>query len=167
MRIIVKVFFVLIFGFASTDLFASLPSKEKPYVPQRPAIAGLHLAMSADSAEIMMRHIALRSNILEVDSLKLIESDSVRIFGEPAYLQLQILHNKVRTIVINFHPLAGERYLNTRDNLNAYLERFFGRGVITQNESVTNRRWENEDGTMEVSYTDKYTRVFVRLGKRE
>ena len=136
------------------------------YTQPRPPIAGLHLAMSADSVELVMRHIALRKNSLEVDSLKLIESDSVRIFGEPAYLQLQILHNKVRTIVINFHPLAGDRYINTRNTVNSYLERFFGRGVITQDESVTNRRWENEDGTMEVSYTDKYTRVFVKLGKR-
>lgn len=113
-----------------------------------------------------MRHTALRINRLKVDSLTLIESDSVRILGEAAYLQLQILHNKVRTIVVNFHPLSGERYINTRNTLNSYLERSFGRGVITQNESVTNRRWEDEDGTMEVSYTDKYTRVFVRLGKR-
>jgi len=112
-----------------------------------------------------MRHIAMRKNVLKVDSLTLIESDSVRILGEPAYLQIQILHSKVRTIVINFHPLAGERYINTRNTLNSYLERYFGRGVITQDESVTNRRWENEDGTMEVSYTDKYTRVFLRLGK--
>jgi len=143
------------------------PYKEKPipYLPARPPIAGLHLAMSADSAELVMRRIALRRTTLEVDSLKLIESDSVRLLGEPAYLQIQLLHNKVRTIVINFHPLAGERYLNTRNALNFYLERFFGIGVITQDESVTNRRWENEDGTMEVSYTDKYTRVFVRLGK--
>ena len=140
-------------------------SNTKTYIPARPVIAGLHLALSADSAELVMRHIAIRRNTLEVDSLRLIESDSVRIFGEPAYLQIQMLHNKVRTIVINFHPLAGDRYLNTRNNLNSYLERFFGRGVITQNESVTNRRWENEDGTMEVSYTDKFTRVFVRLGK--
>lgn len=121
--------------------------------------------MSADSADIVMRHIAMRKNVLKVDSLTLIESDSVRILGEPAYLQIQILHSKVRTIVINFHPLAGERYINTRNTLNSYLERYFGRGVITQDESVTNRRWENEDGTMEVSYTDKYTRVFLRLGK--
>jgi hypothetical protein len=150
------------------EIHASTPGKTKPkiYLPPRPPIAGLHLAMSADSADLIMRHIALRKNILEVDSLKLIESDSIRIFGEPAYLQLQILHNKVRTIVINFHPLAGERYLNTRNTINSYLERFFGRGVITQDESVINRRWENEDGTTEVSYTDKYTRVFVRLGKR-
>jgi len=141
-------------------------SPKARYLPPRPSIVGLHLAISADSAELIMRHIALRKNTLQIDSLSLIESDSVRIFGEPAYIQLQILHNKVRTIVINFHPLAGERYINTRNNLNTYMEEFFGRGVITQDESVTNRRWENEDGTMEVSYTDKYTRVFVRLGKR-
>ncbi len=135
-------------------------------MPSRPVIAGMHLGMSADSAELVMRHIAIRRNVFEMDSLTLIESDSVRIFGEPAYLQIQLLHKKIRTIVINFHPLAGERYINTRNTVNSYLERFFGMGVITQNESVTNRRWENEDGTMEVSFTDKYTRVFVRLGKR-
>ncbi len=167
-----KIFHVFVFLiFASITLsydpVFSGSAKEKPkaYLPARPPIAGLHLAMSADSAEIIMRHIALRKTTLEVDSLKLIESDSVRIFGEPAYLQIQLLNNKVQTIVINFHPLSGERYLNTRNTLNSYLERFFGRGVITLDESVTNRRWENEDGTMEVSYTDKYTRVFVRLGK--
>jgi len=122
--------------------------------------------MSADSAEMIMKRIAFRRTPLTVDSLLLIESDSVRIFGEPAYLQIQIMHNKIRTIVVNFHPLSGDHYLNTRNTLNYYMERFFGRGVITQDESVTNRRWENEDGTMEVSYTDKYTRVFLRLGKR-
>ena len=31
---------------------------------------------------------------------------------------------------------------------------------------LTNRSLLTEDGTMEVSYSDKYTRVFVRLGKR-
>jgi hypothetical protein len=150
------------------EFLASAPGTVKPktYSPSRPAIAGLHLMMSADSAEQIMRHIALRRNTLEVDSLTLIESDSIRIFGEPAYVQIQILRNKVRTIVVNFHPLAGERYLNTRNTLNSYLERFFGRGVVTQDESLTYRRWENEDGTMEVSFSDKYTRVFVRLGKR-
>ena len=150
------------------EIHATTSAKIKPkiYLPSRPSFGGLHIAMSADSADIIMRHIAFRKTVLEVDSIKLIESDSVRIFGEAAYLQVQIVRNKVRTIVINFHPLAGERYLNTRNTLNSYLERFFGRGIITQNESVTNRRWENEDGTMEVSYTDKYTRVFVRLGKR-
>ena len=165
---IAYIFLSLLCTFFSTEILASIPIKTKPkiYLPPRPPIAGLHIAMSADSADLIMRHIALRKTILEVDSLKLIESDSVRIFGEPAYLQIQIVRNKVRTIVINFHPLSGEHYLNTRNNLNVYIERFFGKGVITQNESVTNRRWENEDGTMEVSYSDKYTRVFVRLGKR-
>ncbi|MDP4220368.1 MAG: hypothetical protein Q8896_08015 [Bacteroidota bacterium] len=148
-------------------IFASTPKpKPKSYSPTRPPLAGLHLAMSADSAQIVLRHIALRKTTLEVDSLTIIESDSVRVFGEAAYVQVQITGGKVRTIVINFHPLSGEKYINTRNTLNSYLERFFGRGVITQNESVTYRRWENEDGTMEVSYTDKYMRVFVRLGKR-
>ena len=162
------IFLLFICIFLPTEITASTPFNGKPkaYSPARPVIAGLHIAMSADSADLIMHRIALRRNILEVDSLKLIESDSVRIFGEPAYLQVQLLHNKIRTIVINFHPLAGEKYINARNTLNTYLERFFGRGVITLDESVTNRRWENEDGTMEVSYTDKYTRVFVRLGKR-
>ncbi|MFI5264425.1 MAG: hypothetical protein ACHQM6_07920 [Candidatus Kapaibacterium sp.] len=166
MRTIERVLLLFCIVFVNSAVFAAVPVKEKPYQPPRPVLGGLHLAMSADSAELVMHHIALRRTELEVDSLKLIESDSVRIFGEPAYLQIQILHNKVRTIVINFHPLAGERYLNTRNTLNSYMERFFGMGVTTQDESVTNRRWENEDGTMEVSYTDKYTRVFARLGKR-
>ncbi|MEP7235337.1 MAG: hypothetical protein ABI778_08585, partial [Ignavibacteriota bacterium] len=128
-------------------------------------IGGFHLAMSSDSADLLMRRSALRISRFEVDSFSILESDSIRVFGEPAYLQVQLFHGKIRTLVLNFHPLAGERYLNTRNTLNAYLERSFGVGVITHNESVTNRRWENEDGTMEVSYSDKYTRVFVRLGK--
>ena len=168
---ILKILYIFLFFlciFLSSEILASTPAKNKPkiYSPPRPVVLGLHIGISSDSADLIMRHIAMRRNTLEVDSLKLIETDSVRIFGEPAYLQLQILHNKVRTIVINYHPLAGERYLNTRNTVNSYLERFFGRGVITQDESVINRRWENEDGTMEVSYTDKYTRVFIRLGKK-
>lgn len=165
---IAHIFLFVACAILPAEALASVPGKlkPKPYTPPRPAIAGLHLMMSADSAELTMRRIALRRNTLEVDSLKLIESDSIRIFGEPAYLQIQILRNKIRTIVINFHPLAGERYLNTRNTLNSYLERFFGRGVVAQDESLTYRRWENEDGTMEVSFSDKYTRVFVRLGKR-
>jgi hypothetical protein len=167
MRILSYVFLCCLGSITSFSAAASLIPKEKPYVPPRPVIAGLHISMSADSAELVMRHIALRRTVLQVDSLKLIESDSVRIFGEPAYVQIQLLHNKLRTIVVNFHPLAGERYINTRNLLNSYLERSFGMGVITRDESVTFRRWENEDGTMEVSYTDKYTRVFVRLGKHQ
>jgi hypothetical protein len=127
---------------------------------------GLHIAMSADSAEMIMKHIALRRTPLKLDSLMLLESDSVRVFAEPAYVQIQMLHNKVRTIVVNFHPLSGDHYINTRNTLNSYMERFFGKGVITQDMSVVYRRWETEDGTMEVSYSDKYTRVFLRLGKR-
>lgn len=128
--------------------------------------SGLHIGMSTDSAEMIFKKIALRRTPLKIDSIQLVESDSVRIFGEPAYIQIQLLHSKIRTIVINFHPLSGDHYLNTRNTLNAYLEKSFGRGVITQDMSVIFRRWENEDGTMEVSYSDKYTRVFVRLGKR-
>lgn len=166
-RVLIALSIVLVLnsaiGFAGTKPKTVTP---KPYVPSRPPFGGLHLAMSADSADIIMRHIAARKNTLVVDSLKLIESDSVRIFGEPAYLQIQTVRNKVQTIVINFHPLSGDHYINTRNTITTYLERFFGRGVITQDASVTYRRWENEDGTMEVSYTDKYTRVFVRLGKK-
>jgi hypothetical protein len=114
----------------------------------------------------VMHKIALRTRTLKVDSLSLLESDSVRVFGEPAYVRLEMLHNRVRTIVVNFHPLSGDHYLNLRSSLPAYLERSFGRGVITKDQSVVYRRWENEDGTMEVSYTDKYLRVFMRLGKR-
>lgn len=136
------------------------------YVPPRPPIAGLHVGMSADSVDVIFRKIALRSRILHVDSLRLIESDSVSVFGEPAYVRAEEFRGKVRTLVVNFHPLSGDHYLNTRDLLPKYLERFFGRGVITRDQSVTNRRWETEDGTMEVSYTDKYLRIFMRLGKR-
>jgi hypothetical protein len=144
----------------------AFPPRSKTYVPPRPPINGLHIAMSADSAENILRHIALRKNTFIIDSLTLIESDSVSIFGEPAYIQVQLLRKKIKTIVVNFHPLSGDHYLNTRNTLNSYMEKYFGRGVITQDQSVIYRRWENEDGTMEVSYTDKYTRVFVRLGKR-
>ncbi|HYM20808.1 MAG TPA: hypothetical protein VEW28_07385 [Candidatus Kapabacteria bacterium] len=144
------------------------PQKKKQiYLPARPPIAGLHIAMSKDSAELILHKIALRQTTLHVDSLTLIESDSVRVFGEPAYLRIELLHGKVRTIVVNFHPLGGDRYLNTRDVIQRYLERFFGRGVITRDASVTYRRWENEDGTMEASFTDKYLRLFIRLGKQQ
>ncbi len=139
--------------------------KKTVYQVPRPLIGGLHIGMSIDSVETIFRKIALRTNKFKLDSLTLIESDSVSIFGQPAYVRLELLRNKIRTIIVNFHPLAGERYLNTRDVLQNYLERFFGRGVITRDQSVVYRRWENEDGTMEVSYTDKYTRVFMRLGK--
>ena len=139
--------------------------KKVIYKVPRPAIGGLHIGMSMDSVETILRKIALRTNKFKLDSLTLIESDSVSIFGQPAYIRVELLRNKIRTIVVNYHPLAGERYLNTRDVLQNYLERFFGRGVITRDQSVVYRRWENEDGTMEVSFTDKYTRVFMRLGK--
>jgi hypothetical protein len=172
----ITVFLFLLLAISSLlsarSVFADVHNKPKAakhtltYIPARPAIAGLHIAMSMDSAELVMKKIAVRRVSLKMDSLMLIESDSVRIFGEAAYLQIQILHNKIRTIVVNFHPLFGDHYINTRNMLNTYMEHFFGRGVITQDESVIYRRWENEDGTMEVSYTDKYTRVFVRLGKR-
>ncbi len=139
--------------------------KKVAYKVPRPSIGGLHIGMNMDSVETILRKIALRTNKFKLDSLTLIESDSVTIFAQPAYIRVELLHNKIRTIVVNFHPLSGERYVNTRDVLQDYLERFFGRGVITRDQSVVYRRWENEDGTMEVSFTDKYTRVFMRLGK--
>jgi hypothetical protein len=152
-----------------TLILASLAyggKQAKTYVPPRPSVAGFHIAMSQDSAEMIMTTIALRKNTLKVDSISMLESDSVSVFGEPAYIQLQFLKKKVRTIVINFHPLGGEEYFSTRKTLLEYFERFFGRGVPSEDESVRHRRWETEDGTHEVSYSDKYTRIFVRLGKR-
>ena len=99
------------------------------YVPPRPPFDKLHIAMSRDSAFLVMRHIALRMDTLHVDSLLLLESDSVMVFGQPAYIQLQLLHDRVRTIVINWHPLSGDRYTGLRDVLDDYFERYFGRGV--------------------------------------
>jgi hypothetical protein len=122
--------------------------------------------MPADSADQLLRSIAKRKQTLKLDSLTLLESDSVTVFGQPAYVQVQTLRGKVRSIVVNFHPLGGGFYVDTRKAIIAHLEKYFGRGVITVNESVTYRRWETEDGTHEVSYSDKYYRLFVRLGKR-
>jgi hypothetical protein len=164
--------FLPFFFFSSSILFSftkkpkTQSPKPKTYIIPRPAIAGLHLAMSIDSANIILKKVASRKTVMTMDSISLIESDSVRIFGEAAFLQLQILHNKIRTLVVNFHPLSGDHYLNTRNTLNSYMENAFGRGVITSDENLIYRRWESDDGTMEVSYSDKYTRVFVRLGKR-
>ena len=114
---------------------------------------------------LLMRRIAARQDTLHMDSVTLLESDSVRIFGQPAYLQLQIVHRRVQTMVINWHPLGGDGYTGLRDVLIGYLERYYGRGVVFTNESLTYHRWETEDGTSEVSHSDKYMRVFVRLGK--
>ncbi|MBS1904425.1 MAG: hypothetical protein JSS75_12025 [Bacteroidetes bacterium] len=158
--------FVLLVACASGLVSAPRRKPSANYIPPRPAVVGLHVAMPADSAIQIMHKIAMRTRTLKVDSLSLLESDSVRVFGEPAYLRLEMLHNRVRTIVVNFHPLSGDHYLNLRSLIPEYLERSFGRGVITKDQSVVYRRWENEDGTMEVSYTDKYLRVFMRLGKR-
>jgi hypothetical protein len=139
--------------------------------PPRPAFAGIHIGMTEDSAFLIMRRIALRRDTLSVDdrsstdSITLLESDSVEIFGQPAYLQLQIAHHRVRTIVINWHPLGGDGYTGLTDVLLSYLERYFGHGVVFTDESLTYHRWETEDGTSEVSHSDKYLRVFVRLGK--
>jgi hypothetical protein len=135
------------------------------YVPPRPAFAGIHIAMPEDSAFLIMRRIAARYDTLHVDSITLLESDSVQIFGQPAYLQLQIVHHVVRTIVINWFPLGGDGYTGLRDVLISYLERYFGHGIVFTDESLTYHRWETDDGTSEVSHSDKYLRVFVRIGK--
>jgi hypothetical protein len=141
------------------------PATIVKYIPPRPAFAGLHVGMSEDSATQIMKSIAKRLNTMSIDTATLIESDSIAIFGRPAYLQLQIAKRRVRTIVINFHPMGGGDYVALRDQLDQYLERYFGRGVIQTNESITYHRWETEDGTSEVSHSDKYMRIFVRLGK--
>lgn len=136
------------------------------YVPPRPPFAGgLHVAISEDSAMTIMKRVAARRDTLYDDSLTLLESDSVSIFGQPAYIQLQIVNHRVRTIVINWHPLGGSGYTNLRDQLSSYLEHYFGRGVVLTDQSITYHRWETEDGTSEVSNSDKYMRIFVRLGK--
>ena len=121
--------------------------------------------MPADSARLIMKNIALRQTTHKIDSMIMIESDSIRIYGQPAYIQIQIVENRIRTIVINFHPLSGDRYFNTRNQITKYMEQHFGRGVVILNESITYRRWTNEDGQMEVSHSDKFYRVFIRLGK--
>ena len=72
----------------------------------------------------------------------------------------------MRTIVINWYPLSGGgAYIGLRDVLESYLERYFGHGVVFTNETLTYHRWETEDGTSELSHSDKYLRIFVRLGK--
>ena len=135
------------------------------YTPPRPDFAGFHVALPEDSAFLLMRRIAVRYDTLSLDSVLLLESDSVQIFGHPAYIQAQLLHNRVRTIVINWHPLGGSAYTGLRDVLQSYLERYFGRGVVLNDETLTYHRWETEDGTSELSHSDKYFRIFVRLGK--
>jgi hypothetical protein len=162
-------FTMLIICFACGLSVAGISSKQRPvgYVTPRPTIAGLHVGMTADSAELVMRKIGLRVRTLHLDSLTLFESDSVRVFGEAAYLRVDLLKNKVRTLVVNFHPLSGDHYINLRNLAAQYLEGYFGRGVITKDQSVVYRRWETADGTMEASFTDKYLRVFMRLGKHQ
>ncbi len=136
------------------------------YTPPRPPFAGFHIAMPEDSAFLIMRNVALQHDTLHADSILILESDSVEIFGQPAYIQLQILHRRVRTIVINWYPLSGGgAYIGLRDVLESYLERYFGHGVVFTNETLTYHRWETEDGTSELSHSDKYLRIFVRLGK--
>ena len=135
------------------------------YTPPRPAFAGFHVAMPEDSAFVLMRHSAMRYDTLREDSVLLLESDSVQVFGQPAYIQLQILHHRVRTIVINWFPLGGSGYIGLREVLIDYMERYFGHGVVFTDETLTYHRWETEDGTSELSLSDKYLRIFLRLGK--
>src|SRR5438552_3253895 len=147
-------------AFAST----SSEAKKLPIIP-RPLFSSFRVGLSIDSAFLVMRHIAVRSDTLRVDSLLLLESDSVTIMGQPAYVQLQIARKRVRTLIINFHPIPGKYYWETRDTIVHYMEHFYGRGVVLNDESLTYHRWQSEDGQMEVSSSDKYTRIFIRLGK--
>ena len=135
------------------------------YTPPRPSFAGFHVAMPEDSAFLLLRRTALRYDTLREDSVLLLESDSVQVFGQPAYVQLQIVHHRVRTIVINWFPLGGSGYIGLREVLIDYMERYFGRGVVFTDETLTYHRWETEDGTSELSQSDKYLRMFLRLGK--
>jgi hypothetical protein len=135
------------------------------YVPPRPTFAGLRLMMPEDSARMIVKNIAKRTTGHLLDSISILESDSVQIFGQPAYLQLQFCRNKLKTMVINYHPLAGDRYFNTRDQVTRHMTQLLGPGVVLQDNSLTYRRWTTEDGQMEISHSDKYYRVFIRLGK--
>ncbi|HET6511921.1 MAG TPA: hypothetical protein VFH43_07000 [Candidatus Kapabacteria bacterium] len=141
------------------------PAKPTSYTPPRPSFAGLRLAMSADSVRLVLKNIALRQTQHQMDSITIIESDSIKLYGQGAYIQLQLCNGKLKTMVINFHPLSGDRYFNTREQVTRYMEQHLGRGVVLTNESITYRRWTTEDGQMEVSHSDKYYRVFIRLGK--
>jgi hypothetical protein len=146
-------------------LTSNKPAKPTNYVPPRPTFAGLRIAMPADSVKLVLKNIALRQTQHQLDSITIIESDSIRVYGQSAYVQLQLCNGRLKTMVINFHPLAGDRYFNTRDQVTRYMEQHLGRGVVLTNESITYRRWTTEDGQMEVSHSDKYYRVFIRLGK--
>ncbi len=140
---------VVRFTFIVAALFSfglSEAHSDSAYVPPRPAFAGIHVGMPEDSAYLIMKRIALRRDTLSADSVILLESDSVRIFGQAAYLQLQILHHKVRTIVINWYSLGGDGYTGLRDVLLSYLERYFGHGIVFTDEnpdlpSLGNGRW--------------------------
>jgi hypothetical protein len=130
----------------------------------------MHVGMPQDSAFAVMKRLAARYDTLHTDSTLLLESDSVQIWNLPAYIQLQIVHKTVRTVVINWHPLgaegaSGSAYATLRDGVTSVLEKNFGRGISFVNGSLTYHRWETEDGTMEASHSDKYLRVFLRLGK--
>ena len=150
--------FLSFIGIARTE-------NDRNYTPPRPSFADIHVAMPEDSAYLILHRIALRRDTLFTDSLTILESDSVQLFGQPAYVQLQIVHSRVRTIVINWHPLGGAAYVGLRDVLTSYLERYFGHGIVFNDETLQYHRWETEDGTSELSHSDKYFRIFVRLGK--
>ncbi len=141
-------------------------SHQPTYVVPHATFARIHIGMSYDSVLIVFRNYAARKQVIQDDSMTYIETDSIIVFGQPAYLQAQVLHKRVRTVVINFHPLAGDRYLNIRDQVENYMQHIFGRGVVETDESMVHHRWETEEGTMEVTHSDKYTRVFIRLGKQ-
>ena len=53
--------------------------KSPSYTPPRPAFAGLRLMMPADSARMIMKKIALRQTTHQIDSMTMIESDSIRL----------------------------------------------------------------------------------------
>jgi hypothetical protein len=145
-------------------LASTKPRPQSVRIPHA-TFAKIHIGMSEDSVLMVFRALAKRKQTFQLDSMTYIETDSITVFDQPAYLQAQLLHHRVRTVVINFHPLSGDRYLNVRDQVDQYMVNLFGRGIEESEESMTHHRWETEEGTMEVSHSDKYTRVFIRLGK--
>jgi hypothetical protein len=157
---------VIIAILVSTIVEAKTGPSGKSYIPPRVAIEGIRIGQPQDSTESIFRKIALRRQFFSLDSLRVMESDSVSIFDQPAYIQIQFLRGRVRTIIINFHPLPGDGFLSTRKTLLELFEKTYGRGVPSSDLSVQHRRWETEDGTHEISYSDKYGRLFIRLGKR-
>jgi hypothetical protein len=172
MKYAAVLFAILVACLVSTSAIAQVKIKTEitHYSPPRPVFAGVHIGMPQDSAFTVLKRLAARYDTLHTDSTTLLESDSVQIWNLPAYIQLQIVHKTVRTVVINWHPLGeqgngGSAYPTLRDGVISVLEKNFGRGIAFTNGSLTYHRWETEDGTMEASHSDKYLRVFLRLGK--